>query len=169
MTVFIAVLNVVLFDILSFRGGVDAKVQQMILIFTSMIIGTLSVYFLFKSNRGRMIFVLLISILMCAVGWWLIGYIGMGVLMFTLAVVGKLSMKSIVVTFSETGILYPSMFYKKNLPWSEVSNCLIKDNVLTIDLKSNKLMQFTLLEAENPELNEEEFNGFVRACFKEES
>jgi uncharacterized membrane protein YobD (UPF0266 family) len=160
---------VVLFDILSFRGGVDAKAQQMILIFTSMIIGALSVYFLFKSNRGRMIFVLLISILMCAVGWWLIGYIGMGVLMFTLAVVGKLSMKSIVVTFSETGILYPSMFYKKNIPWSEVSNCLIKDNVLTIDLKSNKLMQFTLQEAENPELNEQEFNAFVRACLKEES
>jgi hypothetical protein len=169
MAVFLAVLNVVLFDVLSFRGGVDAKAQQVILIFTSMVIGALSVYFVFKTNREVFIVGVLLSILLCAVGWWVLGYIGMGILMFVLAIMGWKSVQKVIIRFNDKAILYPSIFYQKNLPWSQVSNCMVKDNVLTIDLKSNKLMQFTVQEAENSELNEEEFNRFVRACMKEDS
>lgn len=169
MTVFVAFLNVVLFDILSFRADMDPRLKQMILIFTSMIIGALSVYFVFKKNRDVFIVGVLLSILFCSVGWWVLGYVGLGILMFVLAIMGWKSIQKVMIRFNDEGIFYPSFFFQKKFAWNDVSNCMLKDNVLTIDLKSNKLMQFTIGEVENPGLNEEEFNGFVRAFQKGDS
>ena len=46
--------------------------------------------------------------------------------------------------------------------WNEVSNLILKDNILTIDLKNNKLIQHTINENENKELDETAFNTFVQ-------
>ncbi len=150
-----------MFDLLSFRSGADEKVQDVALIFSSFVVGGLTTFLLFKKNRQGAIYGVLSSIILCSVGWWMIDYVGVAILMFTLAVMGGKSMQDFKVEFQEEGIFYPSLFYQKKLPWTEVSNCMIKDLVLTIDLKNNKLMQFTINESENPVLNEDGFNVFV--------
>ena len=57
-----------------------------------------------------------------------------------------------------------SLIRQKNFPWkkyhwSELSNVIIKDNLLTIDFKSNKLMQGEIV---SHEINETEFNAFAK-------
>jgi hypothetical protein len=150
-----------MFDLLSFRSGADQKVQDVALIFSSFVVGGLTTFLLFRKNKQGAIYGVLLSIILCAVGWWIIDYVSVALLMFTLAFMAEKSMKDFKVVFQEEGILYPSIFYKKKLPWNEVANCMIKDQVLTIDLKSNKLMQFSINESENKALNEGEFNEYV--------
>jgi predicted membrane protein len=58
---------------------------------------------------------------------------------------------------------------KKNFPrdkysWDKISNLILKDNVLTMDFKNNKIIQ---AEIENENINETEFNDFVRKLMKE--
>jgi hypothetical protein len=58
-------------------------------------------------------------------------------------------------------ISYPS-FPQKKIEWNEVSNLILKDNILTIDLKNNKLIQHTIKENENKDLDETAFNIFIQ-------
>ena len=46
--------------------------------------------------------------------------------------------------------------------WSDTNNVMLKDNVLTIDLKNNKLIQAVIEEGSAGEIDEEEFNEFCR-------
>lgn len=48
---------------------------------------------------------------------------------------------------------HPSKRYK----WSEFNNVIVKDNILTLDFKNNKLVQGEI----NTPVNEKEFNAFV--------
>ncbi|MEP6595948.1 MAG: hypothetical protein ABJA71_08365 [Ginsengibacter sp.] len=57
-----------------------------------------------------------------------------------------------------------SLIKQKNFPWkkyrwNELSNVIIKDNLLTVDFKNNKLMQ---VEITGNEINETEFNAFTK-------
>jgi hypothetical protein len=57
-----------------------------------------------------------------------------------------------------------SLIKQKNFPWkkyhwNELSNVIIKDNLLTMDFKNNKLMQGEII---TDEINEAEFNEFAK-------
>lgn len=58
---------------------------------------------------------------------------------------------------SQQNILYPS-FPSKRIEWRELQNVIIKDGILTIDFKNDKLLQ---AEIEGP-LNESKFNEFCK-------
>ena len=57
--------------------------------------------------------------------------------------IGYYANKEKVIIFSDEGILYPS-FPEKNYLWNEVAQVVWKDDILSIDLKNNKLMQFRI-------------------------
>lgn len=55
---------------------------------------------------------------------------------------------------------------QKNFPWNKYSwdqmtNVILKDTVLTMDFKNNRIIQ---AEIENEDINERDFNGFVKSC-----
>lgn len=52
-------------------------------------------------------------------------------------------------------------FPSKTYQWFEIDNVLIRDNLFTLDLRNNKIIQKTLDEAITPEL-EKEFNEYCR-------
>ena len=64
------------------------------------------------------------------------------------------------IGFSKNAISF-NTFPFKNYGWEEVKNVIIKDNVLTIDLKNNKIIQREIEPAELTE-DETEFNEFCR-------
>ena len=61
--------------------------------------------------------------------------------MFT--VIGYFANKEKVIIFSDEGILYPS-FPEKSYQWDKVAQVVWKDDILSIDLKNNKLMKFKI-------------------------
>jgi hypothetical protein len=68
--------------------------------------------------------------------------------------------KKPVVTFSEKQIVYPS-FPSKKISWNQLSNALLKDGLLTLDFKNNRISQEDVDQTETT-INEEEFNEFCR-------
>lgn len=71
-----------------------------------------------------------------------------------------LSIRTLKVSISESIISYPSIPPKK-ISWDQLNNLLVKDGILTIDFKNNKLIQQTIAMAV-PGLDEKEFNDFCR-------
>jgi hypothetical protein len=66
-----------------------------------------------------------------------------------------ISRRTLMVLVSEDGILYPS-FPKRNIEWQDLNNVILKDGLLTIDLKSNRLLQGESMSV----VYEPEFNEF---------
>jgi hypothetical protein len=66
--------------------------------------------------------------------------------------------RKFLVSVSEKMIAYPS-FPKRQIQWNELQNVIMKDGLLTIDFKNNKLLQ---AETEEDSFNEKEFNEFCR-------
>jgi hypothetical protein len=62
------------------------------------------------------------------------------------------------IAFAPTGIIV-NTFPKKFFPWKEIQNALIKDDVITIDFKNNKLIQKDINEPVSESVTLE-FNNF---------
>ena len=65
-----------------------------------------------------------------------------------------------VVRISADGVKL-SIFGKRFLNWKQLNNLVMKDGLVTIDLKNNKLIQQYLDESSMP-VNEKEFNDFCK-------
>ena len=99
-----------------------------------------------------------ITLVASALVWIYFGNFWMGVFLLFFALMSFFTNKKLIILFDETGIAYPS-FPVKKYAWANVVQVLWKDDILTIDLKDNKLLQFNI---------EKEFaEGFDWARFNE--
>lgn len=64
------------------------------------------------------------------------------------------------IGFSAEHIVFNRLL-KKKYAWSEIENVMLKDGLLTIDFKNNRLFQKEIDSGDN-EATEEEFNGWCR-------
>ncbi len=84
-----------------------------------------------------------ITLIASAIIWMYFGNFWMGILLLFFALMSFFTNKKSVILFNEKGIVYPS-FPVKKYAWADVGQVLWKDDILTIDLKNNKLLQFTI-------------------------
>lgn len=82
-----------------------------------------------------------------------------GIISLLLSILYFISKREFRLYISEDHIRYPS-FPVKNIRWTELNNLILKDGLLTIDFKNNKLIQQAI--DENSPVNEQEFNEFCR-------
>ena len=75
-----------------------------------------------------------------------------------------LFVRRLLVIVSKNYIIYPSLPAKK-IKWDKLSNAMIKDNLLTIDFKNNKLIQQPVDDF-GYGINEKEFNEFCSQQLK---
>lgn len=75
-----------------------------------------------------------------------------------------ISTRKLVAVFIKDKIIYPS-FPKKTIDWGELNGVILKDNILTIDFKNNKLIQ-QMVDENSFSINEAEFNDFCREQLK---
>ena len=91
--------------------------------------------------------------------WWTKGIIG---IIFSadlfLFVLGKFALKKISLYFTSSGIEKRN-FPSKKYQWDQFSNVILKDNILTLDFKNNKLIQAKI---ETTNANENAFNTFAK-------
>ena len=102
-----------------------------------------------------------ISFIVIAIFWILVGKYLLAAFILLFAIAGFFTSRKFNVIFSADKILYPS-FPVKTFLWDEVSNVILKDNVLTIDLKNNKLIQSVIEKVSADEIDENDFNKFCR-------
>ncbi|MEA3424928.1 MAG: hypothetical protein U9R46_01650 [Bacteroidota bacterium] len=83
-------------------------------------------------------------------------------ILYFLAVVSEKQVKfPQEIAFHDEGIVINSL-PKKRYSWQEIGNVVLKDGILTIDLKNNKLIQKEI-ESSSSAKEEAEFNEFCRA------
>jgi hypothetical protein len=88
----------------------------------------------------------------------------MALFFFILAILYRSATRPQEIGFSSEEIVFDGIFPKK-VNWAELTNVLIKDGILTMDYKNNKLFQKEtdeLEEEDDDEVTEEEFNAYCR-------
>ncbi|HMR83266.1 MAG TPA: EbsA family protein [Niabella sp.] len=99
-------------------------------------------------------------ILIGGIFWLSMGYTYLLLLDIFLWVLYMISKRRMVIAADTSRVMYPS-FPEKKVAWQDISNIVLKDDVLTIDMKNNKIYQH-LIEYADKEINEAEFNDFCR-------
>jgi len=65
------------------------------------------------------------------------------------------------VGFSSEGVVLNAIFRKK-YPWSTLQSVILKDGMLTLDFCNNTLIQKEVLDDDEPEAQEDEFNAYCQ-------
>ncbi len=65
------------------------------------------------------------------------------------------------IGFSEEKIVANSIFIKTYY-WQDLSNVVLKDNILTLDFLNNRIIQKEVLDDDEPDADEDEFNDFCK-------
>ncbi len=111
-----------------------------------------------KEKKGEMPFYRL-GLLMAAIGWAIISGASWMTILYFIAVVSEKQVKfPQEIAFDDDGVIVNSL-PKKVYTWSQVSNVILKDGILTLDLKNNKLIQKPV-ESDTSKREEDEFNEF---------
>lgn len=87
--------------------------------------------------------------------WWWIFFI---ILLFI--GLDYLALRKQVVKISTKNIFLPSLF-TKTVEWHELSNVILKDGLLTVDFKNNKLFQQPISDSDW-DVDEKRFNDFCK-------
>ena len=73
------------------------------------------------------------------------------------------------IGFSENHVVF-NTFFRKKYDWSQLSNVMLKDGLLTMDFRNNRLVQREIEDDdEEDDASEEEFNQFCREQLKKNS
>ena len=96
----------------------------------------------------------------CAIAWLKAGYWGLTIILLLFMILDIISHRKLVVKISETKIVIP-YFPEKKADWSEMNNVILKDGLLTLDFKNNRIFQQMVLNSDW-DIDEKEFNEFCQ-------
>ncbi|MGE5106020.1 MAG: hypothetical protein ACM3H8_00620 [Sphingobacteriales bacterium] len=87
-----------------------------------------------------------------------------GLILILLAAFENKAKSNLEIGFSTQFIMFDNLL-KKKYNWNEFNNIVLKDNILTLDFKSNRLFQRETID-EDSDCDEDEFNEFCREQLK---
>ncbi len=82
-----------------------------------------------------------------------------------LALIEKQSKFPLEIGFADDHVKMNSLFRRK-YSWADFNHIVLKDGYLTLDLKNNKFIQLEVLDQEDDDGDEEEFNEYCLARLK---
>jgi hypothetical protein len=106
-----------------------------------------------------------ISFIASACLWYYIGNSWMALFLILFIVIGFFANKKPIIHFTEEGIEYPA-FPPKKYAWADVQNVIMKDDMLTIDLKNNTLLQTNIEKEVASTVDAEKFNSWCEGLLK---
>lgn len=159
MALFILLLNLAVFIFLLFYDQYRYEAASAILLVGIYIF--MRLYFIRKYNQGNYLDQVLLFVL---AGCWF----GMQnyLLVFLLVILGilyHLSLQKLLFIFT-TEKISKMNFPGKDFSWNMFNNVILKDNILTLDFKNNRLIQAEIDKGH--EINERQFNSFAQSKLK---
>ncbi len=143
----------------------QANSKSSIVVLISIIVYFIAV-FIYKKKQKQFegVFLIMTAIIWInlRLGWFTI----LTLFLILLSVIVSRKLKTV---FLIEKIIYPS-FPKKNILWETVSNVILKDGILTIDLKNNKIFQNEIIESTDKfSVDEIQFNQFCQEQLNKKS
>ena len=89
------------------------------------------------------------------IAWIIMQFYWIAALNFFLFIFQDISRRRLIVLFFDDRIIYPS-FPKRTIQWQELNQVILKDGILTIDMKNDKVFQNEIIS----DINEAELNEF---------
>jgi hypothetical protein len=81
--------------------------------------------------------------------------------LFLLAFLEYQAKHPLEVGFSGKEVVINSLF-RRRFVWTDFNNILLKDGLLTIDFRNNRLFQKETIDDDDPDADEDEFNSYCR-------
>ena len=125
------------------------------------ILAMLSLYLCWYFKRADEKQTLYAPFLFFSLAWFASPYQWLGFANLFFQVLDAVSRRKLSVLISDKKIIYPSVF-KKTILWTNLNNVKLKDGILTLDLKNNKLIQ-QFIDGASTSINEKEFNDFCKS------
>lgn len=153
----LALAVIVFFSSLSFANN---STNKTVIATIAFIIGIISwwVYCYFDQKKGNIPFYR-VALLIAAIGWF---YQPRGLYISIIYLFGAIFEKQVKfpqeIAFDENGIVFNS-FPKKQVSWPDITNVILKDGIITIDLNNNQLIQKEI-QTQVDNKTELEFNTF---------
>jgi hypothetical protein len=164
MAFFIILINLAVFAILGYYT--DKSSIRSIAIATIIAVVSTSLLSKFLPAKKKEIAQFeIVSLLLMVAAWVLMKFWWPAVILLLLLGLYKLSQRDFTVSISSTSVVYPS-FPRMEISWDQLNNVVLKDDLLTIDFKNNKIIQ-QLIQKKEPAVDEQEFNDFCKAQLKQ--
>lgn len=140
----------------------DNKVKLSIIILLGFYVLLSSVYYFYRKHPKALETFSLIMALMYANFWFQqVGILAALVFAAVYITVTVVKGKNTTVLIADDGVHLTRLFKTVVFPWAAMENVLLKDNLLTIDFKTNKIIQVEIVE-NNRMTDETEFNLFCK-------
>lgn len=107
-----------------------------------------------------------ISIVIIAFGWIKLNYSWLGVVLIILLSQAEKFTADISVDITQNAISIKNVF-KKVYYWHTLQNVILKEGLLTLDFKNNKLLHIEITNTFSVE-QESKFNDFCQSCLKQQ-
>jgi hypothetical protein len=102
------------------------------------------------------------ALLIAALVWMKMPYFQWLVFLFIILALLEYQAKyAIEIGFSDNEVIINSLF-KKRYQWSQFSNIVLRDGLLTLDFTNNRILQREVEDDDEPEADEDEFNEYCR-------
>ncbi|MEJ0106381.1 MAG: hypothetical protein WDO19_29260 [Bacteroidota bacterium] len=164
IAILIILINLALFILLAINSA-DKKIRITSLTGAVLLsILLFAQYFSTRAKNKNQIPYRLTALYTAVVIWIVIEYWWISVTCFFLSLLYQVSKKPLLIDFSNEKIEYSS-FPKRKVLWNQLTNVILKDGILTIDFKNNRILQAEISNT-GPEVIEKEFNDFCRQQLK---
>ena len=153
----IAIISAIFFLVHQIRGGVTSYI--FIISFVLISAGLISNWYLSVKKNKRVFYSRIL--LVAGLTWFampFLEWVGLPVLL--LALLEKQARFALEIGFTREQIVFNTLF-KRKFKWSDFSNIMLKDGLLTLDFKSNKIFQKETIDEEG-DADEDEFNEYCR-------
>lgn len=159
LTKLAVVLNLLVLIIIAIKAGSGSMRMQVITGMGLLAVVGLAQYYLQKRSMPRLlgtaIFFILITYSVLQF-WW------PAILMLVVGFFYLLTRRQLLVEVNNAEIIYPS-FPKRKIAWTELNNIILKDGLLTLDFRNNRVAQaYVINDIHDYDLDEIIFNDFCR-------
>lgn len=126
------------------------------------------IYNIWMSAKGRKVYYSR-ALLIAALVWMKMPYLQwLSFLFIILALLEYQAKYSLEIGFTENQVVINSLF-KKRYRWDQFNNIVLKDGLITLDFNNNKILQREVVDDEEDEADEDEFNNYCREQLKKVS
>ncbi len=123
------------------------------------ILGSIVYFFLRKYKKALETFSLIMVLLYANFWFTNVGVVALIIFIIVYLFVTVVKEKKTTALFSEKGVQLTGILKTIVYPWIKMDNVVLKDNLLTIDFKSNKIIQSEIAEGTET-VDEKNFNLF---------
>lgn len=154
--------GILLFNLLMMAMAMPEEKNYLLQVFVQLVVFILLVVLDVRNHRkNKKLLPLGILMLAYSVFWIRYGFNFAFVANLILWGLYTVSRRKFFINIDTEKITYPS-FPKKNMDWADLNNVILKDDILTIDCKNNKVYQH-FINNSGQIVNEQEFNEFCRS------